>query len=209
MGTEIAPTHPENWMEPFGLALGIDNEAFANWRHVLFKRTNQIILVEGETDKAYLEMLREEVHGSNALQFDGEIFPYGGTGFFSNTILIKFVMSRFNRFVITYDLDQDQKVSKALQHLGLKKGTDFIPVGSDLSGKRDIEGLLPEVVRSAVYSKYSDIVAVATSVDGERDSARQKLKSLLLEQFRKEAKPGSEFFGEFYKLSRCLNKALR
>ncbi len=196
-------------MEPFGLALGIDNEAFSNWRHVLFKKSNQILLVEGETDRAYLEMLRGAEHGAHTLRFDGEIFPYGGTGFFSNTILIKFVMSRFSRFAITYDLDRDAEISKQLQNLGLKKSTHFFPVGMDAAGRKDIEGLLPEGIRSVVYARHSDVVAVATSADKQRDSARRELKSKLLAEFQSVAQPGPEHFGEFYKLTKLLNKALQ
>lgn len=166
--TQLTPTDGDNWMEPFGLALGIDNDAFSNWRHVLFKKSNQILLVEGETDKAYLEMLRKPEHGVNTLKFDGEIFPYGGTGFFSNTILIKFVMSRFSRFAITYDVDRDAEISKQLQNLGLKKHTHYFPVGLDSPGRRDIEGLLPDELRGAVYGQNSDLVAIATSSDNRR-----------------------------------------
>jgi putative ATP-dependent endonuclease of the OLD family len=207
--TALVDTAGGNWMEPFGLALGIDNEAFANWRHVLFKKANQIILVEGETDVEYLKMLREEAHGTDALRFDGEVFPYGGVGFFSNTILIKFVMSRFGRFVITYDLDHDGPITKALQNLGLKKGIHFFPVGLDKPGKRDIEGLLPDSVRSAVYGRNPELVAVASSSDKERDSARRKLKELLLDEFKAESKPGAEAYGEFYKLAKAINKSLK
>jgi hypothetical protein len=195
-------------MEPFGLALGIDNEAFSNWRHVLFKKSNQILLVEGDTDKKYFEMLRDAQHGSNALKFDGEIFPYGGTGFFSNTILIKFVMSRFARFAVTYDLDRDAEISKQLQNLGLKKNVHYFPVGIDLPGRRDIEGLLPDDIRSTVYGKESELVAVATSGDKQRESARRQLKSKLFEEFQAVASPREQHFAAFYKLSKLLNKAL-
>ncbi len=207
--TQIAATDGENWMEPFGLALGIDNEAFSNWRHVLFKKSNQILLVEGETDKNYLEMLRSADHGANALKFEGEIFPYGGTGFFSNTILIKFVMSRFSKFAITYDLDRDAEISKQLQNLGLKKNVQYFPIGIDSAGRKDIEGLLPDNVRGTVYSKNSDLVAVATSTDKQSQSARRQLKTKLYEEFKTIAVPGDAHFGEFYKVTKLLNKALR
>ena len=209
LDTTLVDTAGGNWMEPFGLALGIDNEAFANWRHVLFKKANQIILVEGETDVEYLKMLREENHGTEALRFDGEVFPYGGVGFFSNTILIKFVMSRFGKFVITYDLDHDEPITKALQNLGLKKGTHFFPVGLDKPGKRDIEGLLPDSVRSTVYGQNPELVAIASSTDKERDSGRRKLKELLLAEFRAQSKPGAQAYGEFYKLAKAITKSLK
>jgi len=209
LDTQLVDTAGDNWMEPFGLALGIDNEAFSNWRHVLFKKSNQIILVEGETDVEYLKMLRDENHGADALVFDGEVFPYGGVGFFSNSILIKFVMSRFGRFVVTYDLDHDASITKTLQNLGLKKGIHFFPIGLDKPGKRDIEGLLPDVVRSSVYAANPELVAIASSADKERDSARRKLKELLLAEFKTQSSPGPAAFAEFYKLAKGINKSLK
>jgi len=207
--TKLVETGGDNWMEPFGLALGIDNQAFSSWRHVLFKKSNQIILVEGETDVDYLKMLRADGHGADALICDGEVFPYGGVGFFSNTILLKFVMSRFSRFVITYDFDHDASITKILQNLGLKRGVHFFPVGLDKPGKRDIEGLLPDSIRSEVYSKNPALVAIASSADKERDAARQKLKKLLLAEFTSQAQPGDAAYGEFYKLAKTLNKCLK
>jgi hypothetical protein len=207
--TEHVRTDSENWMEPFGLALGIDNDAFSNWRHVLFKRSNRIILVEGETDKSYLEMLRDTVHGQHALAFEGEIFPYGGTGFFENTVLVKFIMSRFNRFVITFDLDQETRVSKCLTNLGLKKNSHYIAIGIDSPGKRDIEGLLPDKIRTAVYSKFPDLVAVAMSTEKDRDSAKRQLKARLLEEFKACSQPNKEYFEEFYKISSTINKIVQ
>ncbi|MBL9180721.1 MAG: AAA family ATPase [Verrucomicrobiaceae bacterium] len=209
LDTQLIDAGGDNWMEPFGLALGIDNEAFASWRNVLFKRSNQIVLVEGETDVEYFKMLRDGIHGSNAITFEGEVFPYGGVGFFSNSILIKFVMSRFSKFVITYDLDHDAQITKALQNLGLKKGVHFFPIGQDKPGKRDVEGLLPDSIRGQVYSQFPDLVAIASSADKERDSARRKLKEHLLSEFRSKAQPGTEDFSEFYKLSKAINRAFK
>jgi putative ATP-dependent endonuclease of OLD family len=39
-----------------------------------------ILLVEGDTDKKYFEMLRAPGHGSNRLLLQGDIVPYEGTG---------------------------------------------------------------------------------------------------------------------------------
>ncbi len=167
-------------------------------------------MVEGDTDKAYIEMLRGTQHGANALQFKGEIFSYGGVGFFSNTILVKFIMSKFDRFVITFDLDQNQNVSRCLQNLGLKKHVHYFPIGIDVAGKRNVEGLLPDSIRVAVYSNNAELVAAAT--DGEkqeRESAKSKLKQLLLEEFSQTATKTSDYFSEFYKLTKLLNKVLK
>lgn len=207
--TQRVPTGTDNWMEPFGLALGIENSVFSSWRDVLFKGGNKIILVEGEIDKAYFEMLRDTTHGQHSLISCGEIFPYGGTGFFENTVLVKFIVSRFSRFVITFDLDREARVSKCLSSLGLKKNSHYIAVGVDTPGKRDVEGLLPDSVRTSVYARLPNLVALATSSEKDRDNARQQLKRELLKEFQNCCKPTEEYFGEFYKLVRIINKILQ
>ena len=156
-----------------------------------------------------MDILRNADHGLNKLDFEGAIFPYGGNGFFDNIILIKFLIARFNKVAITYDLDGDAKIAKNLQSLGLKKGQNFFAVGIDKPGKRDVEGLLPDAVRGSVYGKYPNLVAVATSAEKEKQSAKQELKKHLLSEFKAQAKPGEEYFGEFYKLTKSLNKALK
>lgn len=40
--TEIVETTGENWMEPFGLALGISNEEFTPWKDIFFKGMRKI-----------------------------------------------------------------------------------------------------------------------------------------------------------------------
>ena len=209
MDTELVEINNDNWMEPFGLSLGIDNDAFSNWRHVLFKNSNELILVEGEIDKEYLEMLRDEKHGNNRLHFGGEIFAYGGSGFLENTILVKFLIARFTKLVITYDLDCDAKVSGSLLKIGLKKGVNLFSVGIDKPAKRNIEGLLPEPILSAVYSKHASLVTIATSAEKDSKSAKQSLKRHLLTEFKSKAKPGDEYFKEFYKLTKVINKVFK
>ena len=55
------------------------------------------------------------------------------------------------------------EVERCLTALNMKKEQDYLAVGIDAPGKRAIEGLLPENVRSAVFSKYPDLVMAATS----------------------------------------------
>jgi putative ATP-dependent endonuclease of OLD family len=81
----------KNWMEPFALNLGLANPEFEPWRDLFFSRTNKILLVEGETDKEYFEMLRSNDHNQNRLNFDGEIFAYGGIGTIDNGVLLRFI----------------------------------------------------------------------------------------------------------------------
>lgn len=209
LSTTQISTNGESWMEPFGKALGIDNSAFESWRNVLFKSANQILLVEGKTDVEYFELLKDPLHGKSRFTFEGEIFPYEGTGFFSNTVLLKFLLSRFKQVFITFDLDKISEVERHLTSVGLKKNVDFLAVGADKPGLRDIEGLLPNKVRSAVYANNADLVAHAQSADKDRAKARAQLKSRMLEEFKTSAAHGSEDFNDFYKLARSVEKAFK
>jgi len=87
-------TSGEQWMEPFGQALGIKNADFTPWKEVLFTSSDCILLVEGEIDKEYFQLLRDAAHGSNRLQFNGEIFPYGGRDNLKNAVLLNFIKNR-------------------------------------------------------------------------------------------------------------------
>lgn len=208
LGTMQVPTVGDNWMEPFGRVLGIDNESFKPWRDILFRPAQELLLVEGELDVEYFKILQEDGHGESGLKFKGEIFPYGGVGFFSNTVLLKFVLGRYKRVLVTFDLDRKKEVEPSLLKLSLKNGKDYVSVGEDKPGYRDIEGLLPDAIRATVYSKRPDLVTHAQSGERDRDQARRQLKQLHLEEFKSVAKPKTKDFVGLYGLAKQLNKAL-
>ncbi len=69
---------------------------------------------------------------------------------------------------------------------------------------------MPDSVTSAVYAANASLVQIATTGEkDEQESARNKLKKLYLEEFKKVAKPGPECFGNFYPIVRVINKALQ
>ena len=207
--TERIETSGENWMEPFGLALGLQSDEFKPWKQLLLAPSDSILLVEGDTDKAYFEMLRDEGHGTNRLAFDGEIVSYGGTGSLANTVLLRFIKNRYKRLFVTYDLDSEKKVAKTLNALGLEKKKHHLPVGTNAAGKRDIEGLLPAEVTTAVHAANPDLVQAAIQgTKEERESAKNNLKSRMLAEFQAKATPGAEHYSGFYPLVKSINKAL-
>lgn len=108
--TERVETSGENWMAPFGQALGLQADEFKPWKAMLLTGADAILLVEGETDKEYFEMLRSADHGSNRLRFQGDIVSYEGTGSLSNTVLLRFVKNRYPRFFVTFDLDAAERI---------------------------------------------------------------------------------------------------
>lgn len=207
--TERVDTTGDNWMAPFGVALGLDAEEFKPWKEMMLGAADTILLVEGETDKKYFEMLRAHEHGSNRLLLQGDIVPYEGTGSLSNTVLLRFIKNRHRRFFVTFDLDAVDRVEKTLKGLQLEKHKHYLPIGHNAAGKRNIEGLLPEVVTKAVDEANASLVQAATAgTKEEQDSAKRKLKTLLLEEFKKRATAGPVFFGNFYALTKVINKAI-
>jgi hypothetical protein len=77
------------------------------------------------------------------------------------------------------------------------------------AGKRNIEGLLPDAVTTAVYGGNADLIQAATSgTKEEQDSAKARLKKLLLDEFKTRALPGDEYFGKFYAFAKTINNAL-
>jgi len=207
--TERVDTSGDNWMAPFGQALGLDAEEFKPWKTMLLVDSDAILLVEGDTDKEYFEMLRHQDHGNNRLLFQGEIVSYEGTGALSNTVLLRFVKNRYRRFFVTFDLDAADRIEKTLKGLQLEKSKHYMPIGLNAAGKRNIEGLLPESITTTVYGANAALVQAATAgTKEESESAKNRLKKLLLEEFKSRAVPGTDFFGHFYALSKVINKAL-
>jgi len=207
--TERIDTSGDNWMAPFGHALGLNAEEFKPWKSMLLNVADAVLLVEGDTDKEYLEMLRDPAHGDERLLLQGDIVSYEGTGALNNTVLLRFVKNRYPKFFITFDLDAVERIEKTLTALQLEKSKNYLPIGLSAPGKKNIEGLLPDSVTTAVYGNNVDLVQAATAgTKEEQDSAKRRLKKLLLEEFKKQAKPGHEFFGKFYPLVKAINKAL-
>lgn len=199
----------ENWMEPFALNLGLSNPEFEPWKNIFFAKTNNILLVEGEIDKEYFELLRDPKHGSNRLNFNGEIYEYSGVGTLQNGVLLRFIQGRYQRFFVTFDLDCEGQLSKPLLGLGLEKGKQFLAIGLHGGGRDKIEGLLPDSVRNTVFGSNGALVQQALAGQGdEAKSAKQRLKRLLLAEFKNQAVPGVEHFGEFYKIAKVINKAM-
>jgi predicted ATP-dependent endonuclease of OLD family len=208
--TEHIDTSGENWMQPFAEALGLESEEFEPWKKLFVAGTEAVLLVEGEVDKAYFELLRQSCHGTDRLDFAGEIVPYEGTGALTNQTLLRFIQNRYRNVFITVDLDSIQQVEKNLGRLGLHEGKDYVAVGVDAAGRKNIEGLLPDAVKTKVRERVPALVDAASHATGEEQkSARNQLKQLYLAEFRDTCQPGPEFFGGFYPIVAKINQRLR
>jgi putative ATP-dependent endonuclease of OLD family len=199
----------ENWREPFELALGMVGPEFESLKDAFFSKENNIILLEGAIDVEYFNILRDTRHGENRLKFDGELYPYGGFGFLNNPVLLKFIKERFNKLIVTIDLDAVSNVKANFDKAGYLKEEDYFSIGLDKPGYRCVEGLLPDFIKSKVNNENSELVFALQSEDkDERKSAKDRLKAMYLEEFKKDLKYDSTYFEEFYKLSKKMNKKI-
>lgn len=202
-------TSGDRWMEPFSLSLGLSDESFEPWRSLFFSQPQAVLLVEGDIDLEYFELLLGEDHGKDRLDFSGVIFPYGGRDTLKNQALLRFIRDRFERVFVTFDLDSKEIVAKSLSSLGMKERIHYLPIGIDEPGKRDVEGLLPESLRTKVRGANPELVDALSGTTDERREAERQLKKLFLEEFKKVAKPGDDNFKKFYEVVRVINRGFR
>ena len=204
--TEIIPMDKDNWMKPFATILGISNDVFTPWVDLVFAKNNNIILVEGEIDKKYFEFLRETKHGENQLLFSGDIVPYNGTSFFSNSEMLKYIFSKFDKVIITYDLDSKINVERKIANLNIDKKFLMIPIGVNEPGKNNIEGLLPEWVNEKLISIHPNLVNEMTSSDNEiRKRAVNDSKKYRQEIFIESADEKNDDCKLFYEVVKKIN----
>ena len=199
----------DNWKEPFELALGMVGPEFDSLKEAFFSHNNSIILLEGDIDVKYFKLLQDDRHGDNKLNFSGELYPYGGFGFLNNPVLLKFMRERFDKLVVTIDLDAIDNVKSNFDRVGYKKDEDYFVVGIDKPGCRCVEGLIPMSIKQKVNSNNPDLViGLQSEKKEERKSAKDRLKEKYYDQFVSEMNYTDEYFGEFYKLVKKINKKI-
>ena len=209
-GSKLINTDGDKWYEPFALSLGITGEDFGPLKSTIFSGTNDIILVEGTSDKEYFELLKKDYHGENKLKFNGEIFPYGGAGNIKNNILLRFIKERFKRFLVTVDLDKYEDTKNTFKSLGLTENNGFIIIGKNETGKKCIEGLVPSTLLSKVYGANVGLVQQSMENSPDGKDARSKVKSKVLEAFKSEEKNQNKLiFKEFYPIVQKINKLFK
>jgi len=207
--SKIEEIEGTNWREPFELALGMVGPEFETLKEAFFSQENNIMLLEGSIDIEYFNLLRDKKHGEKRLKFSGELYPYGGFGFLNNPVLLKFIKERFNKLVVTLDLDAISNVKQNFEKAGYIKDNDYFVIGLDKPGYRCVEGLLPDFIKTKVNNDNPELVfGLQSENQTERKSAKDKLKALYLEEFKKDLKYDESYFSEFYKLAEKMNKKL-
>ena len=183
--TQVVTVNEEKWMEPFGEILGLNDESVEPWREVVSAAKDNAILVEGSIDKEYLEFISSLNIRGFIIPEGVEILPYGGKDALKNSIMLRFVIEKFNRVYLTYDLDAKRELSKVMTQLSLGEEKDHMAVGIEEDGKDCIEGLLPNSILASVYGSNTDLIMRLTSTDtSKRKSAKNSLKSKLLDEFK-------------------------
>jgi len=166
-------------------------------------------LVEGSLDQEYFHCLQRQSLPCETLTQDIEVVAYGGKDTLKNTLLIKFVLRKFDRVFVTYDLDAHTEAQAALNRIGLKPQEDYIPLGLAQTGKECIEGLLPQRVLSAVNGRETDLVMQLRSRDNaERRKAKECLKCKYLEEFKSLTDHTAEDLKELSKVVKRINHRL-
>jgi hypothetical protein len=203
--TERVPLDEQKWMEPFSEILGLDNAEFSAWKDVLGSSRTCVLLVEGDLDKRYLEHIHSLGHASLRLPDDLDIVAYEGKDALKNTIMLKFIVEKFKRVFVTFDLDAKPELEKIMQQIGLKAGTDYLAIGANKPGKQCIEGLVPDRILAAVHAQNTDLVMQLTAQDAkERKSAKSSIKQKILSAFETEMRISAEELKGFVPLFKGL-----
>ena len=206
--TRIASTIGENWMAPFAENLGIIPPEFESWQALFSAQKSKVLLVEGEIDKEYIDHMRNSYEDKFGLASDIEVVPYGGKDTLKNTLLVKFVLSKFEHVFITYDLDVASEIETYLKRLGLLAQKDYAAVGINKPGRKAIEGLLPDRTLNVVNARETDLVMqMANGITKEKNSAKSQLKNMYLEEFKETKDFTDEELKLLFSLGKKVSKA--
>lgn len=201
--TSIIPTTGDSWVQPFVNVLGIKQENYGPMKDVIFSGSNNLLLVEGITDKKYLNYLQLSIHGDNALRNDIEIFPINGIDSLKNTIWVGFLKEKFKKVGIIIDRDRSHEIKKNLESVGFKENYDLFIVGDENSPY--IEGLVPSSILSKITAENPDITRKLMNSDNSiRKAGRSQIKNQLLETLVNMEQP--QEMEKFYELAKRINK---
>lgn len=149
--------------------------------------------MEGQTDLEYFSFLKEKYPNINTLDDSVEILPYGGKDSLKNTSILQFMIKKFGKVYITFDLDAKSELKPSLERIGLHEDENFCAIGKPHPGCECIEGLLPASVKQSVFASQHELVSSMMSQETKvRNSAKSELKKLLLEEFKRQLPPEKE-----------------
>lgn len=202
--TSLVNPNVDEWWKPFIDALGIKSDDFGPMKDVIFNGNENILIVEGATDKGYLEFLQSRIHGDKSLRTDIEIVPINGVDALKNTVWVTFIKKKFKNVCIMIDLDRSTDFIKSLESAGFKKGSNLFIVGTKDSPY--IEGYVPSDIFSQVSSENPNITRKLINPKEAKDG-RNELKCKLLEKII--ANNTTTGLESFYKLTKEINNAYK
>lgn len=207
--TLLVDTTGDHWMAPFSEHLGLPAEEFGKWQALFSTAQSRVLLVEGPLDQEYFEYFQANAVCGESLSRDIEVAPYGGKDTLKNTLLVQFVLRKFDHVFVTYDLDADPEARAPLQRLGLREGTDFLAMGIAEPGKDAVEGLLPKRVLAAVQGRETDLVMkLGCRENNERRKAKDALKKMYLEEFKRHTDYTRDEVRELLRVVKAVNARL-
>lgn len=137
-------------------------------------------------DKRYFDIFKGRYPKMYKIPDDVEIVSYGGKDALKNTSILQFMIGKFGKVFVTYDLDAENEVKQNLEKIGLQSGIHFCAIGVSGAGNDCMEGLLPLSVKQKVFAAKHDLITTISSQDTKaRNSAKNQLKIALLEEFQK------------------------
>lgn len=183
--TEIVAIEDDNWMIPFSQILGLDDDSFKPWHEVIGAKQDCAVFVEGIIDKGYLEFISGLGLAGLTLPEKCEILAYDGKDALKNGIMLKFVLEKFKKTLVTFDLDALSELERPMKVLGLERDKDYFPIGMNEPGKDCMEGLLPSSIVATVYANNHSLAMKSSSSNAtDRKSAKNALKQLMLTEFK-------------------------
>jgi putative ATP-dependent endonuclease of OLD family len=206
-GTVRVDTSGPEWMTPFSEHLGLPSSEFAPLRRLFSSACDKVLLVEGELDREYFQIFQNRDLGITRLAADIDVVAYGGKDTLKNTKLLDFLLSKFDRVYITYDLDAKSETECALRRLKRSREISHAALGQQSAGKDCIEGLLPLSVLSTVNGRETDLVMALGSAT-EKKSAKEKLKKAYLAEFESQTAFAAQDLARFDAVIKSINKAL-
>lgn len=203
--TYVKANQDKDWMLPFAENLGIIPSEFESWKPIFGANAQKALLVEGIIDQSYFEFIKEKYPKIYQLDNSIEILPYGGKDALKNTSILQFMIKKFGKVFITFDLDARQDVKASLERIGLIEDINFCAVGTNSSGSDCIEGLLPAEIKRKVYSENYHLVNSLMSQDAKtRNHSKDELKKIMLDSFKSNTFTESDLKG-FKDLFRKIN----
>lgn len=203
--TYVKANEDKNWMLPFAENLGIIPSEFDSWKPIFGAHSQKALLVEGPIDQDYFLFLKENYPNIYTLNEHVEILPYGGKDSLKNTSILQFMIKKFGKVYITFDLDAKTDIKSSLERIGLIEDENFCSIGIPSPGSDCIEGLLPASIKQKVYSEKHELVSSVMSQDTKiRNHAKSELKKILLQEFKNQ-KPSEKDLQPFKDLFKKIN----